>query len=208
MNERYDAALLHVYGYKEEKCPPDAPERPSIRTRLVIAAARELYRSGQTEHFVLSGGPALRKSESMSTLAADDLIRKTHIDPENVTTNPSADVTTSNELRTLKNELLDNRWLSSVSIGWELHKEAIEDLAKKRLNKNTRHKVLSAEEILATHPSERNARRYARIIEAIHNSESERRFQKYENRMHVIMRFPFAVDLLDFVAKFYRPKAD
>ena len=208
MAERYDAALLDVYGYKEEKCPPTASERPHKRGRLVIAAARELYESGQVEHFVFSGGPALGRSEPISTLAAEDLIRKSHIDPENVTTNPSADVTTSNELKTLKNELSDNRWVNSVSIGWELHKKAIKNLAKKRLNKNTRHKVLSAEEILARYPNERNARRYARVIDAIHNSESERRFQEYENRMHVIMRLPFAVELLDILAKFYRPKAD
>ena len=208
MNERYDVALLHVYGYKEEKCPHDAPERPNIRTRLVIAAAREMYKRDQVGHFVFSGGPALGKSEPFSTISADDFIRKTHIEAENVAVNPSAQVTTSKELKTLKSEASVNQWPSSVSVGWEVHKERIEILARRILGKKTRHKVLSAEEILSTYPSERNAKRYARIIDAVHNSESERRWQAYEKRVLPLMRLPYVPELLDFVAKVYRPKAD
>lgn len=214
MNERYDAALLHVYGYKEEKCPPDSPERPSIRTRLVIAAARDLYRNGQTDHFVFSGEPALGKTEPMSTLAAEDFIRKTRIDPKNVLINSDADITTNQELRTLRQAAIDNGWRSLVSIGWSLHEKRINEVAAKRLWKKlsrigAKHEVLTAEKILSDYQSPRNAARYEKVIERIHNSESEKRWEKYERRVLLISkRVPFGIEILDFVAKFYRPKAD
>lgn len=145
----------------------------------------------------------------MSTLASDHLIRTANIDRQYVNANPSAQVTTSREINTLKDIALANSWANTVSIGWELHKRRIEILANKILPKGKiSHKVLSAEQVLSTYPSARNAKRYARIIDRIHNSDSERRWQTYERRIFPLMRIPFVPEILDFVAKFYRPKAD
>lgn len=213
MNERYDAALLHVYGYKEVRCPPTAPERPHIRTRLVIAAARELYRRGQVDHFVFSGGPALGRSDPISTLAAEDFIRKSKIDPKNVVVNSDTEATTNQELRSLRNVAMDNGWTSLVSIGWGLHEERINFVAEKRLWKKlsrfgAQHKLLDVEEILSSYPNPRNSVRYEKVIEQIRNSESEKRWARYERGALLISKIPFGIELLDFVAKFYRPKAD
>lgn len=207
--ERYDAALLHVYDYKENNSLNPTRERPGLRTRLVIAAARELIKNGQVDQFVLSGGPVQGKTESLSTLASDHLVRTAHIERQNVDTNPSAQVTTSREIKTLKDKVLVSSWTNTVSIGWELHRSRIEILANKILPKEKiNHKVLSAEQVLSTYPSARNIKRYAQVMDSIHNSKSEARWKSYERRLLPIMRFPFAVEILDFVAKFYRPKVD
>ncbi|MDP2632418.1 MAG: hypothetical protein Q8P25_01715 [Candidatus Curtissbacteria bacterium] len=207
--ERYDAALLHVYDYKENNGQNSVRERPGLRSRLVVAAARLLFKNNQVDQFVLSGGAALGKTEALSTLSADHLVRTGHIDHNSVKTNRSAQVTTSKELETLKDEALVSSWSNTVSIGWELHRNRIQMLANKILPKaKIDHKVLTAEQVLSTYPSERNAKRYESIIDAIHNSEGELRWQSYEKRMMLVMRIPFATQLLDFVAKIYRPKAD
>jgi len=206
--ERYDAALLHVYDYKENDNLNSHPERPGLRTRLVIAAARELLKSNQVDQFVLSGRQVLGKAEALSTLATDHLVRTAHIDNQHVSTNPTARVTTSKEIKTLKDKAQANSWTNTVSIGWELHRRRIEILADKILPEENDHKVLSAEQVLATYPSARNSKRYKRIIDHIHDSDSDRRWQSYEARILPLMRIPFAPEILDFVAKFYRPKAD
>lgn len=207
--ERNNAALLHVYDYQENNGLNSTRERPGKRTRLVIAAARELLKAGQVEQFVLSGGPVLGKSEALSTLATNHLLRTAHIESQSVSTDPFVQVTTSKELKTLRKKALANSWVSTISIGWELHRKRIEILANRILPKGKiQHRVLSAEEVLSTYPSKRNSERYMRIINGIHNSDSEHRWQSYERKILPMMKIPFVPELLDFVAKFYRPKAD
>lgn len=216
--ERFDAALLHVYGYEELPNGPlkkPLPEKAAKRARLVAAAARHLHQNGIVSEFVLSGTSMLNRKEPLSTLTARNLF---DINPEQIHTNPTALATTNQELKTLKKESKEHGWKNTVSIGWELHRNRIQilkdkifkrtliDLVFKKPEQTVT--VLSAQEILSTYPSPHNQARYGRVIEAIENSESEQRWTKYEEKIVTLMKLPFVPEILDLIARVYRPKAD
>src|SRR3990167_9150766 len=156
-SERFDAALLHVYGYNEDQRPDrenkhSVPVRPDIRGRLVISAAREL--------------------------------------------------------KTLRKTADDNSWQNLLSISWELHKPRVKALAKKIFRRKKKKIVfLSAEDVLFSHPTPRNIARYKRVIDNVHDTKEERNWQVYEEKLLKIIRIPFASNVLDLVARFYRPNA-
>lgn len=214
---QYDAAVLHVYGYKERK--ENEHVRPAFYSRLVLAAARELRKAGQVENFTLSGKQFLGEKEPVSTITANEFVRKAKDDSQNVYVNPSAPVTTNQELKFLRKEAEKpaHNWSHVVSIGWELHKPTIKTLADRIFSGRTflwfkREKIdidfKSAEEILQTYPSPRNQERYKRIIDELHQSEGEKKWKKYEERKAKILNLPFVPEILDVVARFRRPKAD
>jgi len=207
--ERFDGALLHVYGYKEAKITPTASERPAMRERLVIAAGRELQKRGLIDNVVVSGGAMLGRNEPLSELAAEDFERKTNIESKNMYIKSTAPTTTSGELKSLREEARNHGWNNLLSISWGIHKPRVEVLIKK-IFKKTKMKLttLSAEEILTTLPEPRNQERYGRIIEGIHNSESEKKWEAYEKKILPLMKIPFGSQLLDFISRAYRPKAD
>lgn len=220
--ERFNAALLHVYGYNEDQRPPDRkskhsiPIRPDIRGRLVISAARELKKDGLVDNFVLSGEGVSGKPPA-SSVAAEETIRRTHTDYNHVYVNPQAPFTTSGELKTLHKTADDNSWQNLLSISWQLHKPRIQVLAKKIFRRSLidlffrrrkrRLVFLSAEDVLSSHPTHRNRARYKRVIDNVHDTQEERNWQAYEEKLLKIIRIPFASDMLDAVARFYRPNA-
>ena len=70
-SEKFNAALLHVYGYNEDQRPDrenkhPAPVRPDIRGRLVISAAKELKKVGLVEHLEESKGAKIKRKWSLS----------------------------------------------------------------------------------------------------------------------------------------------
>lgn len=212
---KHDGALLHGYGYKERK--KDEHVRPSAYSRMVLAAARELKKAGQVENFAFSGGSFLGEKEPMSILIANEFVRKNHVDPNHVFVNPSAPATTNQELKFLRKNAEEHGWSHVVSIGWELHKPTIRTLANNIFREKTfpwskKEQVhvdfKSAEEILQTYPSPRNQQRYKRIIDNLHNSEGEKKWEEYEKRKAKVLRPPFVPEVLDLVARVYRPKAD
>ncbi|MDP3987693.1 MAG: hypothetical protein Q8P80_00955 [Candidatus Levybacteria bacterium] len=209
--ERFNAALLHVYGYNEDQRPNrenkhPVPVRPDIRGRLVISAARELKKAGLVDNFVLSGEGISGKPPA-SLVAADETIRKTHTDSTHVCANPQAPFTTSGELKTLRKTADDNSWQNLLSISWELHKPRIQALAKKIFRKKGEIVFLSAEHVLLSYSTPRNTARYKQVIDSVHNTQEEQNWQAYEKKLLKIIRIPFASDVLDFVARFYRPNA-
>ena len=211
-SEKFNAALLHVYGYNEDQRPDrenkhPAPVRPDIRGRLVISAAKELKKVGLVDNFVLSGKGVSGKPPA-SLVAADETIRRTHTDYNHVCTNPKAPFTTSGELKTLRKTADDNSWQNLLSISWELHKPRVKALAKKIFRRKKKKIVfLSAEDILLSYPTPRNIARYKRVIDNVHDTQEERNWQVYEEKLLKIIRIPFASNVLDLVARFYRPNA-
>ena len=208
MRKRYDAALLHVYGYEERK--EDGHLRPSTRTRLVLEAARELMQAGKVDNFVFASRPALGKKEPMSTVAANEFIRTTHVDSKHVFVNPSAPATTNQELKFLRKEAGVQSWSHVISIGCELHKRTITILAKRLFKDGVDFEFKSVEEILQTVPSHTDRKKYQQIIDQLHNSEGEKKFTKYESGVanKFKLHFPFGPEILDVVARFYRPRVD
>lgn len=211
-SERFDAALLHVYGYNEDQRPDrknkhPVPVRPDVRGRLVISAARELKKAGLVDNFVLSGEGVSGKPPA-SLVAAEETIRRTHTDYNHVCANPQAPFTTSGELKTLHKTADNSSWQNLLSISWEIHKPRIQALAKKIFSRKKKKIVfLSAEHVLLSYPTPRNTARYKQVVDSIHNTQEEQNWQAYEKKLLKIIRIPFASDVLDAVARFYRPNA-
>lgn len=208
MRERYDGALVHIYGYEERG--NDKHARVSIRSKLVLEAARELMKSSQVENFVFASRPALGEKEPMSTVTANEFIHMTHVDPKHVFVNPSAPATTNQELKFLRMTAEKHHWSQVVSVGCELHKRTITTLAERIFKDGIDFEFKSAEEILQTYPSPQDQQRYQKIIDALHNSEGEKKFARYESGLanKFKLHFPFGPEILDVVARFYRPKVD
>lgn len=209
---KYDAALLHVYGYKDQTINPGKkvpPLRPALRSRLVIAAARELFERGLIENFILSGQAMIGKVEAVSTLTARELVHRTHIDPEHVFVNPDSPVTTSQELRFLHKIASQKNWSKLLCIGWELHRDNVEILIPKKFKRSKMQITFkSAKEILGAYPSLTNQDRYGCVIDNIENSPGEKKWAEYEKRKNKIVSLPFGDKILDLVARVWRPKAD
>ena len=208
MRKLYDAALLHVYGYGERK--DNEPSRLSSRSMLVLEAARSLMQAGKVENFVFASRPALGIKEPMGTVTANEFMRMPRIDPKHVFVNPSAPATTNQELQFLSQMAKKHRWTQVVSIGCELHKRTITTLAERIFKNRVNFEFKSAEEILQTYPSPRDQQKYQDIIDSLHNSEGERKFARYESGLanKFKLHFPFGPEILDLVARFYRPRVD
>lgn len=205
MHKTYDAALLHVYGYEK-----NGNSRLSTRSMLVLKAARELMRAGLVENFVFVSRSALGVKEPMSTVTASEFIRLTEVDKKHVFVNPSAPATTNQELKFLHNKTGEQHWSYVISIGCEIHRRTIETLAKRIFNDGVNFEFKSAEEILQTLPSPRKREKYKLIIDDLHNSEGEKKFARYESGLanKFKLHFPFGPEILDVVARFYRPRID
>lgn len=209
-SERFDGTLLHAYGYLEGRT---SHTRPDIRSRLIEAAGRELQSRGLVNNFVVSGRTLGGRSEPLSEVIIGDFRRKAHIGPENTYVNPTAITSTRAELVSLREEAKKHKWTNLLSISWGVHKPRIEILARKIFRRGIFRKtkmrvtMLSAEEILTTLPEPRNRQRYARVIEGVHNSEGERKFEAYERKARLLSQIPFVPQLIDFVPTHYKPKA-
>lgn len=220
-----DAALLHVYGYKPDNRPGEHPPirvRPAITARLGIHAAETLMAQDKlAERLVMSGGPALGYTEPVSTTTEEEIHRR-YGNAVEVFTNPHAQVTTRQELRFLQTTAEKEGWLHVISIGWGIHKPRIQLIGdrlfsspiKSLVNRltgkpNTTISYMSIEDILTHHPNERRRAKYKQIIADIHASEGEKRWKAYEAKVTPIIKYvPFGTELLDLVAKIWRPKAD
>lgn len=175
--------------------------RPDIRGRVLLAAARALLEKEPQTSIVFSGGSL--HGESMSDLYAYWLNRKTgDIYHDSIHTNRDDVVTTAAELRTLE------EWLEkAVCLAWSVHVPRIKLLVEKMSEENKdKVVVLSPEEVLGTIPNERNSARYLRIIEGLKDTPEEKKWEQYEKRqIWILKHILFAPSLLNFVARFYRP---
>ncbi len=208
MLKRYDAVLIHSYGY--EKRQGDKQPPLSMRSKLVLEAAKVLMQAGQVENFVFVSRPALGVKEPLGKVTADEFMRIAEVDDKHVYVNPSAPATTNQELQFLKLMAKKHHWTQVVSIGCKLHKRTITTLAERVFKDGIDFEFKSAEEVLQTYPSPHDQQRYQRMIADLHNSEGEKEFARYESGIanKFKLHFPFGPEILDVVARFYRPRVD
>lgn len=223
LSGQYDLALIPVTGYKEyphAKVVSPKPVRPAEQARTELAAAKVLFRKGIVGRFVISGRKALKEEQPVSTVTALEFIRKTHVNPDDITVHDDRPVTTRQELLALKETAGKNNCNNLLILAWELHKPRIETLAKDIFRPNffqrfvnkisgktpqqPRVTVVSVEEILFDYGD----KRYQPVIERMHQSPKQKKWREYERKVMPMMKIPFVPFLLDSIARIYRPKAD
>ncbi|HVZ58290.1 MAG TPA: hypothetical protein VG935_00850 [Patescibacteria group bacterium] len=211
---------LHVYGYKEdcrEKRRIELDTRPAAATRLGIAAARQLIEKGEAEpNVIVSGREMLGQADPVSTMTAREIQRM--VPGAVVYTNPTAQVSTLQELRFARETARAQGLDYLVSIGWGIHTPRIETLGKKvfgptwwdRLCRREPPTIAyrSTEEILSTYPNEKNQARYQALINLMHALPPETKWKAYEKKLQWVSKIPFGAQFADQVAKIWRPKAD
>lgn len=207
--------LVHIVGINKDsrpeghKGPKTLFPRPDIRGRLLQAAVRELGKK-EPHSFVFSGRPFSgdESNKPISTVYADEFNRRTY-NKYPVYTNPEAVVTTAEELKTLKRQMEKDRSKKAVCLGWSVHVPRIKLLVERMFGKNKDNiTVLSPEEVLGKLPNERNRARYLRIIDGLKDTPEEKNWESYEKKqLWILKHILFAPSLFNFVARYYRPKA-
>lgn len=138
----FDALLVHAAGYKEN------PKRlrPSIRGRLQVRAAAELFHQGLVENIILAGGKVWGEEyPSLSEVMKEELQRRFQIPSDNVYLIDQAK-DTSFEIDLFLTKAKEMGWRNLLDLGLKLHLPRIRTLLK---NRNAQVETINSEEILS-----------------------------------------------------------
>src|SRR5262245_35675614 len=100
----FDAALLHLYG-------GNAAGQPYPRTRLITAAAAELYYQQKVQHFVISG-PHFAKT------VANELTILTNLPTENIHITAALPSNTSSEFKFFNDTATQYSWNTLLDLSF------------------------------------------------------------------------------------------
>lgn len=171
----FDALLVHTAGYKEN------PKRlrPSIRGRLQVRAAAELFHQGLIENIVLAGGKVWGEEyPSLSEVMKDELQRRFQIPQENIYLVDRAKET-SLEIDLFLTKAQKMEWKNLLDLGTMYHLPRIKSLFKTR---NCNIETITSEEILS-----KISLKYAKYTKKLNSSPGTLAWRIYEGIARLFM---------------------